>query len=56
MQLRANYPYLAQHLGDLVGLARLLGHADLNTSKIYTQPTVAELASRVDKLSLNAYE
>ena len=48
--------YLAQHRGDLVGLARLLGHANLNTTKIYLQPTAEELAERVEQLPLNAYE
>jgi len=47
--------YLQQHPGDLVGLARLLGHESLDTTKIYTQPTPGELAQRVEQLSLNAY-
>ena len=47
--------YLERHPGDLVGLARLLGHADLNSTKIYTQPTAEELALRVDQIPLNAY-
>jgi site-specific recombinase XerC len=28
--------YLEEHPGDLVGLARLLGHESLDTTKIYT--------------------
>ncbi|MBC8460131.1 MAG: hypothetical protein H8D67_19265 [Deltaproteobacteria bacterium] len=48
--------YLDQHRGDLVGLARLLGHADLNTTLLYVQPTNEELATRVEQLPLNAYE
>jgi site-specific recombinase XerC len=48
--------YLEEHPGDLVGLARLLGHESLDTTKIYTQPTVEQLARRVDKIPLNAYE
>lgn len=48
--------YLDAHPGDLVGLARLLGHADLNTTAIYTQLTSDELAERVNRLPLNAYE
>ena len=48
--------YLDAHPGDLVGLARLLGHADLNTTGIYTQLTADELADRLDRLPLNAYE
>ncbi|GAC1436904.1 MAG: hypothetical protein NVSMB62_30070 [Acidobacteriaceae bacterium] len=47
--------YLEVHAGDLVGLARLLGHADLNTTRIYTQLTAAALAERVERLPLNAY-
>jgi site-specific recombinase XerD len=47
--------YLQQHPGDLVGLARLLGHESLDTTKIYTQPTTGELAERVEQLPLNAY-
>ena len=47
--------YLEQHSGDLVGLARLLGHESLDTTKIYTQLTSGELAQRVEQLSLNAY-
>lgn len=48
--------YLDQHRGDLVGLARLLGHVDLSTTQIYVQPTAKELAKRVEQLPLNAYE
>jgi len=48
--------YLDQHRGDLVGLARLLGHTNLNTTQIYVQPTAEELAKRVEQLPLNAYE
>lgn len=47
--------YLQQHPGDLVGLARLLGHESLDTTKIYTQPTPGELAQRVEEIPLNAY-
>lgn len=46
--------YLEQHPGDLVGLARLLGHESLDTTKIYTQPTLEQLARRVEQISLNA--
>jgi site-specific recombinase XerD len=48
--------YLEAHPGDLVGLARLLGHRDLNTTGVYTQPTAEDLAARLDRLPLNAYE
>jgi site-specific recombinase XerD len=47
--------YLEQNPGDLIGLARLLGHESLDTTKIYTQPTNSELADRVEQISLNAY-
>lgn len=47
--------YLDAHPGDLVGLARLLGHSDLNTTGLYTQLTAEDLAQRVDQLPLNAY-
>lgn len=41
--------YLAAH-GDLVGLARLLGHASLDTTSIYVQPTEEQLARLVEEL------
>jgi site-specific recombinase XerD len=47
--------YLEQNPGDLIGLARLLGHESLDTTKIYTQPTNSELADRIEQISLNAY-
>ncbi len=47
--------YLKDNPGDLVGLATLLGRSSLDTTRIYGQPTSEMLASRVDRLSLNAY-
>jgi site-specific recombinase XerD len=47
--------YLQQHPGDLVGLARILGHESLDTTKIYTQLTYEELTQRVEQIPLNAY-
>lgn len=47
--------YLQDHPGDLVGLAALLGHSSLDTTRIYTQPSADELAERVERLGLNAY-
>jgi site-specific recombinase XerD len=47
--------YLEKHPGDLVGLARILGHKSLDTTKIYTQPTVEQLAHRISQIPLNAY-
>lgn len=48
--------YLANHPSDLIGLARLMGHSNLNTTSLYTLPTANELEERVNHLSLNAYE
>jgi site-specific recombinase XerD len=47
--------YLAHYPGDVVGLASLLGHTSLDTTRIYCQPTVEQLSLRVEQLSHNAY-
>ena len=47
--------YLAQYPGDVVGLATLLGHSSLDTTRLYSQPEVSQLATRVERLALNAY-
>lgn len=47
--------YLTQHPGDIVGLATMLGHTSLDTTRLYSQPTVAQLATRVEGLRQNAY-
>jgi len=47
--------YLAEHPGDIVGLASLLGHTSLDTTKIYSQPTIEQLSTRVERLRQNAY-
>lgn len=47
--------YLAQYPGDIVGLATLLGHSSLDTTRLYSQPEVFQLATRVEQLNLNAY-
>jgi site-specific recombinase XerD len=47
--------YLAQYPGDVVGLATLLGHSSLDTTRLYSQPSVEQLANRVDQLDINAY-
>jgi site-specific recombinase XerD len=47
--------YLAETPGDLVGLASLLGHNSLDTTRLYSQPTLEHLAMRVEQLSQNAY-
>jgi hypothetical protein len=46
---------LAQYPGDVVGLATLLGHTSLDTTRIYSQPTVEQLSTRVEQLRQNAY-
>jgi integrase len=40
--------YLENNPGDLRGLASILGHSSLNTVMIYTEPTLADLAQRME--------
>jgi integrase/recombinase XerC len=47
--------YLAQFTDDLVGLATLLGHSSLETTRLYSQPSLHQLARRVEQLKSNAY-
>lgn len=47
--------YLSMYPGDVVGLATLLGHSSLDTTRLYSQPAASQLAARVERLSLNAY-
>lgn len=47
--------YLSIYPGDVVGLATLLGHSSLDTTRLYSQPAASQLAARVERLSLNAY-
>jgi site-specific recombinase XerD len=47
--------YLRAHPGDVIGLATLLGHRSLDTTRLYSQPAAAQLAARVEALALNAY-
>jgi site-specific recombinase XerD len=47
--------YLAQYPSDVVGLASLLGHTSLDTTRIYSQPTIEQLSTRVEQLPQNAY-
>jgi integrase/recombinase XerC/integrase/recombinase XerD len=42
--------YLKANPGDLRGLAALLGHANINTVMIYTEPTLDDLASRINRI------
>jgi site-specific recombinase XerD len=48
--------YLASHPGDMVGLAALMGHSSLDTTRIYTQPSDEDLSQRVEGSALNAYD
>jgi site-specific recombinase XerD len=48
--------YLDQNPGDLIGLARILGHESLETTKVYLRPTSDDLAQRMEQMSINAYE
>ena len=41
--------YLDVNPGDLRGLAALLGHANLNTVMIYTEPRLEDLAERMER-------
>ncbi len=47
--------YLAHYPGDVVGLATLLGHSSLDTTRLYSEPAAAELAGRLEGLALNMY-
>jgi site-specific recombinase XerD len=47
--------YLTEYSGDIIGLAAILGHTSLDTTRIYSQPSVELLANRVEHLSQNAY-
>jgi len=47
--------YLAEYPDDLVSLAQLLGHENINTTAIYTRPTADELEQKVENLPLNAF-
>src|SRR5205814_6662867 len=47
--------YLAQYPGDVVGLATLIGPSSLDTTRLYSEPSVEQLATRVEQLNLNAY-
>ena len=42
--------YLEANPGDLRGLAALLGHRSLDTVMIYTEPTMEDLAARVERV------
>ena len=44
--------YLQANPDDLRGLAALLGHSDLNTVMIYTEPTQEDMADRVERMGM----
>ncbi len=48
--------YLRDHPEDLLGLATLLGHSSLESTRIYLQPSYGDLEQRVEETSLNHVE
>lgn len=48
--------YLNQNPGKLVQLANLLGHDSLDTTAIYTQPSIEEMAEDLERSRFNVYE
>ncbi len=44
--------YLKANPDDLRGLARLLGHASLNTVMVYTEPNLADLTQRMERVEI----
>ena len=47
--------YLAQYQDDVVGLATLLGHKSIDTTRIYSAPSTMLLSVRLEQLHINAY-
>lgn len=43
--------YLKANPDDLRGLARLLGHSNLNTVMIYTEPNLDDLVNRMERMN-----
>jgi integrase/recombinase XerC len=48
--------YLEANLGDLIGLATILGHESLETLRIYTVPNSAKLSHKMERLALSKEE
>lgn len=48
--------YLVDNPGDLFGLATLLGHTSLETTRIYTHLSDDDLGRRVEQMRTNAYD
>jgi site-specific recombinase XerD len=46
--------YLKQNQGDLIGLARILGHEIPETTRVYLRLTADDLAQRMEQMSINA--
>lgn len=44
------YQYLARNENDLVGLAAILGHENLNTTRLYTQKRLEDLQESAEKV------
>jgi site-specific recombinase XerD len=47
--------YLRHNPGKLVELASLLGHESLDTTAIYTQPSLEDLAEDLERSPLNVH-
>ncbi len=46
------YQYLQANPDDIRGLAALLGHSNINTVMIYTQPSLEDLNRRMERVVL----
>ncbi len=44
------YNYLKENLGDIRGLAKILGHEDIKTTMMYTEPRMEDLQDKVENL------
>ncbi len=47
--------YLQGNPGDLVSLARLLGHESLESTKVYLRLSADDLTERIEQIPLKAY-